>query len=141
MPDDVSLARAVFHESVQRQRRHLRRIVVLFVVFLSTVALGIAFGKSPWNPVIGAAAFLSWVGFMVLLFTAPALRCGKCDMKLDSAVDRLCPECGNTSVVKTGWWAAPSCSSCGKVFTSRRGRGWAIRFCTYCGVHLDEIGA
>lgn len=88
--------------------------------------------------------------FLFLLFLACAvfavffryyldrIECSACHNRVGSQPRDYCPECGSDQLEKKKWsW--PKCNSCGKRLKNGKGR-YTIRYCTHCGVFLDEKG-
>ena len=119
-------------------------IIIVFIVLLIT------------NPKIIPDRFLSWIAFgllflgvviplvSVLFVFIPLSRinkCPACHNRLDVyLLGDYCPECGSNQLEKKKW-SLPKCNACGKRLTHyKRRRRYKIRFCTHCGVFLEEKG-
>ena len=145
MPDVDEKARVAFRARVERQRKYGRPIVFIFGALWLTVLAEAVPSWAAWR--IPRAVFLTLAVLVVLeavtlvtliAITGP-LRCGRCSCRLDSSrLDRYCPECGGPP----GLRPASGCMSCGQILVRhfRSGRTWKIRFCTFCGVKLDDVG-
>jgi predicted RNA-binding Zn-ribbon protein involved in translation (DUF1610 family) len=109
--------------------------------------VAIAFWALLWFPKYKGYGFTGFVicivgGIITSFIWLPKLICPSCKRKLyqqNGSLGEYCPECGEKPVVK-GWFC-PKCTACGKRLS--RGRGGAnyeIRYCTWCGAHVDEVG-
>jgi len=135
--------RSLFQQRVIHRQRLIFRFLIpmgffgVFVIFGSVVSR-----PSLLNRVAGLGAMLSWLIAVVMLITGSRVRCSKCNRNVAAHVARLCPECGAESIEKRKWYQTPHCTSCGATFVTRKGSGkWTVRYCTHCGVLLDESGA
>jgi len=88
-------------------------LVVLMVVFIST-ALILAIKHDP--------------------------ICPACDNAVERVLKTFCPECGSRQILLGGFFKSPHCNSCGKDLWRGKGRHYTIRFCTHCGISLDDKG-
>lgn len=80
-----------------------------------------------WLAIIG-----SW-----LVFGQPV--CPACGRGVDRALRTICPECGGR-LVPGKIFRLPSCSSCAKSLGGGKSRHYTVRYCTHCGILLDERG-
>jgi hypothetical protein len=85
-------------------------------------------------------------GFICCLIAAaccspPDLTCPGCSNNLRDEPADFCPECGARAVEPRRGIHFPRCTACGK--SLNRGpkyRNYKVRFCTYCGLKLDDQG-
>jgi len=86
--------------------------------------------------------FSGFVGvYLVLYFTLFKPRCPACGKNADTCVRTFCPECGSRKISPGGFMRSIECLSCGEVLRrGKGGRGYRVRYCTHCGVFLDNKG-
>jgi predicted amidophosphoribosyltransferase len=139
---DGAIVRAEYREALQRKDRYFNRTLLVGVAFILIVAGNLISGRRQPDPVSGFMALILWVVGAVRLVFHPRVRCPRCQGKVDSKVDHLCPECGAEGIDKGTWFRSPRCSACKMVFETRKGgRLWQVRYCSFCGVLLDETVA
>jgi transposase-like protein len=112
-------------------------VALTFLVFAMPKSAAVAF-------VIGYLAFIAHA------MMTPKLPCPACQQDLEVArLGDYCPDCGARETIPkkevlTGAMNTehPKCTSCGTKFTAGRSgkRIYRIRFCTHCGVFLDDKG-
>jgi hypothetical protein len=134
-------------EKLHRLRRYFALICVpAFLVFISDLAVLIYLKDLP----DGIQHLMVYIFVFVLLFIFACstffqfflsrIQCTACHNRLDFCkhVD-YCPECGSNQLDAGNWFKFPRCNACGrKLASGRGGRCYKIRFCTHCGVFLDE---
>jgi hypothetical protein len=107
-------------------------------VFIACVTLAMIFPDYlSW---FGVCWFISWSTVVLLVILSPVPNCPACHNALDQGLGDYCPECGARHASAWRLVHAPSCLSCGKIISRRRGRQYKIRACTHCGVPLDDKG-
>ena len=77
----------------------------------------------------------------------PSMVCPACQHGVDlDHVANHCPHCGAAPVSHVGLYDTPFCKPCGRELTKEDegdgddGRTYSIRYCTHCGLLLDEQG-
>jgi hypothetical protein len=75
---------------------------------------------------------------LILFFTMPGITCPACQKSAET-FDKFCPECG-ASGLHVDKLLGTRCDSCGKTLGTYKTRNYRIRFCTHCGVMLDQTG-
>jgi hypothetical protein len=84
------------------------------------------------------SCFLLAIGAAVL---SPGATCPGCSNDAENSFGRYCPDCGRRQLEPGSFWSSPFCGACRKTMYRNRGRRrYKIRFCTHCGVPLDEKG-
>jgi hypothetical protein len=91
--------------------------------------------------------FIPW-GFLLLISIVIALVlairfdpvCPACKRGVDRTFKIFCPECGSSQLLSGSFFKSPRCNSCGKVFGRGKSRRYKIKFCTHCGISLDDKG-
>ncbi len=127
----------------------LRRVYgVAAIVFLVFSALGLA---------LSSITAVGWVGRGVLLLSLPAfliflgvffyhrrLRCPACNQRLFDRFGGFCPECGSRALGPPDpcdLLSQHPCAACGRKFHwGKTATGFRLRYCSSCGVLLDERG-
>lgn len=85
--------------------------------------------------------FLGFIGIYLLGYQFFKPLCPACSRNVDAGADRYCPECGSDRISPGGFWTSAKCIACGKILRLGRGRRfYKARYCTHCGVFLDEQG-
>jgi hypothetical protein len=81
---------------------------------------------------------------LTIVFWVQLLRfeCPACHNRLASRrLGSYCPECGSDQLEAGNWYRAWRCNACGKRLAhDKEGPCYKIRYCTHCGVFLDEKG-
>ena len=113
-------------------------IALVFLLLVTPMAAGIFFATG-------------YLVFFIHALRTPKLPCPSCHGDLEVAkLGDYCPDCGAEETIAkkealTGLINAkhPKCASCGTKFTGGRWgkRIYRIRFCTHCGVFLDDKGS
>jgi predicted RNA-binding Zn-ribbon protein involved in translation (DUF1610 family) len=134
-----------FGPVAERYRAAAARIRFLAIGFCACL-LAIGAFRPPLGAtyVLGGVAALCWLAGAIVVFRQPALICPNCGENVDGQLQVHCPECGKDAIrFPDGWFQACRCTACGCALKKgRRGsRSWVIRWCTSCGVPLDERGA
>jgi hypothetical protein len=86
---------------------------------------------------------MAWIIFLLTMVAAIAIvgsiRCPACRNKLNGPIGDYCRKCGAKSLEQRTWPKNQSCSACGKSFERGSQHPLAkFRFCTVCGVKLDD---
>jgi hypothetical protein len=85
-----------------------------------------------------------FAGFIFFKLSMSRVKCPACHNRVLDRPVQYCPDCGSSQIEAGNFWGRlPKCNACGKkLFLSGRNRGkfFAIRYCTHCGVLLDEKG-
>ena len=92
--------------------------------------------RSPGAPALGWVAGIGAAIFLACILYGPVLLCPACGQMLGSkTLAASCPECGGQ--LRDG----EHCLACGRTFSkSGKGRGYSLRYCTNCGINLDDRG-
>jgi hypothetical protein len=127
-----------FRPAAARYRRHWRRFVQCAALGVALAIAGLCLPERmlPWVAGPGAALV---VLALILFFTLPSLGCPACMKNADGSPDRFCPACGSDQI-RVNRLCGSYCNGCGRRFGSARYRNHPIRYCTHCGVVLDEAG-
>jgi len=120
------------YQKVGKTYRIVGKIVLGAFALSFMSILCIAFRLS--SPVLHWTAGLGMVLFFTFFFALNAGPCPACSQLVDSEVGLYCPECGG----KMG--KDRRCLSCGKTLWGGETRNYRIKYCTSCGVHLDDKG-
>jgi predicted RNA-binding Zn-ribbon protein involved in translation (DUF1610 family) len=116
-------------------------LIVLFFIFWVLGANGIISQKFTGFIVVCFVVLLITFIFTILIL---AIKhdpiCPACDNAVDRVLKTFCPECGNGQILSGGFFKSPHCNSCGKDLRRGKGRHYTIRFCTHCGISLDDKG-
>jgi predicted amidophosphoribosyltransferase len=127
--------RANFKEQFQRTARiySIGRISGL-LASLALVAL-IGYLRNPGPSLFWLCmAGLGVIGVpLVLILASPSPKCPACRRVVERELANFCPECGGTLDENT-------CGSCKKTLRFGKGRSYWIKYCTHCGVQLDDGG-
>jgi hypothetical protein len=79
-----------------------------------------------------------------IVLTIPLLTCPRCHNRLVQNFDVYCPTCGSNQIYPYSLFCTrlAYCSSCNRHMSpdSKSGRNYRIRFCTSCGLLLDDKG-
>ena len=70
-------------------------------------------------------------------------KCPACRRSPDAGLGGFCPDCGCRGLEPSpGWFSdGPKCRACGRcICRGRGGRMYKLRFCTHCGLGLDDRG-
>jgi ribosomal protein S27E len=137
-----------FEPIARSYRRTSKRVVWIFLslafLFLIFFVLG-SKGIIPQQFVSKFALFFTALLF-IFIFAVLILAikydpvCPACEKGVDHVLRTFCPECGNEGLVHNSFFTRARCLSCSKVFAGGKGRCYKIRFCTHCGILLDEEG-
>jgi len=137
---DLRVDQMDFDAQLNRRRKRERLALSGFFVLATCVVVYLVLRPSAgtmFNWALALTAFVSWLGFFIVMLTMPRLRCTSCSARLDNLLERCCAECGEASLDSVSWFKTPRCRACGKSLWRGRGRGsWTIRFCSRCGVQL-----
>jgi hypothetical protein len=137
-----------FEQIAQGYRRSSKIVVAGFLSLAFLFFIFFALGSNGFLPQ-GFVSLLVvlWIGLFFVFFLAAlflAIKydpiCPACRNGVDYALKVFCPECGGRKLVSGGLFKQARCLSCGKVFTRGKGRGYKIRFCTHCGIPLNNKG-
>jgi hypothetical protein len=134
-PHELDQFREAFRPQAVRYRWHLRLAIlgvlgglatILFTVLLQVPQIAFLF------PVLWLIGFAS-------IGSIPLLECPACR----GAIRRLttyCPACGSSKFQGRDSWQPAHCESCDKDLHCGKHRNFKIRYCTHCGIPLDERG-
>ncbi|HEY1170084.1 MAG TPA: hypothetical protein VGH19_01835 [Verrucomicrobiae bacterium] len=86
------------------------------------------------------ACGVSLIGFTVIALFTPKLICPGCEKQTDRGQGNFCPECGAETLGPGDWLRHPHCRTCDKTMRRGKNRHYTIRYCTHCGLLLDEKG-
>lgn len=131
--EERSRYKAQFRSVARRCRLFSAVAVASFIglwlsIFLAT--------RGPGTHSLGWLAGACAVIFLACVLYGPVLLCPACDTVLGSrTLASICPECGG----RLG--DGQRCSACGRTFSrTGKARGYTLRYCTTCGVKLDDKG-
>jgi hypothetical protein len=134
-PQERDTLYETFQQIAVKHRRRARAELCAGVGFF---AFGIiAVGLQEFSLIWGAMA--CWLIAVAVEVTGPPLVCPGCDNLIENT-NRYCPDCGGTPLISDGFFKAAECTVCGKTLRFGKHRSFRMRFCTHCGVMLDEKG-
>ena len=140
--EEQSAFRAQFARAAERYRRHRRYVYASFGVV--AVLLGIGYMLEAWLHLsISLTVWIGsgfWLGAAILLLGTPRLFCPACANNLKNGSGSYCPECGGRSLSSRWLFRLQICSRCQRWLRRGKHRGYRLRFCTHCGLKLDEGG-
>jgi hypothetical protein len=104
----------------------------------------ISFVPEPFKAALGSLLGIgAVVGMAVLVVSAVRMAnmlvCPGCLQNMEK-IGEYCPECGSAGLEPGGWFSSPHCPTCRKSMSRNKGRHYAIRACSHCGLYLDEKG-
>jgi predicted RNA-binding Zn-ribbon protein involved in translation (DUF1610 family) len=134
-PEERGRLHEAFQQVAAKYRRHIGTALAAAVGFAGCCILGAALRE----PAIGWLAMVCWLVALCASVTSPPLVCPGCDNRIET-INRYCPDCGGARVVRHSIFKAPECTACGKMLRTHRYRTYRMRFCTHCGILLDEKG-
>ncbi len=114
-----------FQQVAASHRRHVRAALCAGVGFASCCVLGALLLR---EPAVACAAIAFWLVMVGAAVTGPPLVCPGCDNWLET-INRYCPECGGTPILRHGIFAQPECGVCGKSLRTSKHRTYRTRFC------------
>ena len=128
----------LFRPAAARYRRRLMHFVFYLVAgaILAFISIFLPDSVVKWVGIPGIALIAT---AMLLFFTLPALRCPECGNHTNNGFDKFCPACGKDQLAISAL-RATHCNACGRNMGSYKYRNYPIRYCTHCGVLLDEHG-
>jgi hypothetical protein len=103
-------------------------IATWLLVFLAT--------RGPGGHALVWLAGICALAFVACILYGPILLCPACSQVLGGKkLASTCPECGGRLVEDQ------RCSACGRTFSrAGKARGYTLRYCTNCGIKLDDKG-
>jgi len=126
---------ADFRPRVKRYRRRLRIAHVAMILFAGMLIGGLLAPKQLFH-YFALGAVSAWV---IGVLTAPRMpTCPACENLIDVCFGEHFPECG--AGLDKRPWLGPLCPKCGKRLLWGRRRNFKVRYCTHCGLELDEAG-
>ncbi|MGE5191287.1 MAG: hypothetical protein ACM3U2_02215 [Deltaproteobacteria bacterium] len=141
-PDELAGFQAEFKRRWKRRKRLAVPCLVGFGVWAAGTLANLFVGGDRHGEytLLLMLLFLAVIAYLAIFLRFP--RCPACTNEIDeypSEYWRFCPACGGTAIEAGTWLRAPQCPSCG---TLRKGKGrdYRVRFCTTCGVKLDDGG-
>jgi hypothetical protein len=145
--------KAQFKKQFEPIAKNYRRFSkMLMTGFLSLGILFLIFfmlGSGKVLPEKYAGWFLIFWGSLLVIFILTAFVlgvkhdpvCPACKRGVDRALKTFCPECGSDHFILGGFFKKTHCNSCKKSFIGGgKSRSYKIRFCTHCGIPLDDKG-
>jgi hypothetical protein len=148
-------------ERYRRRRRYFMRVFipVFFALMIDIVIVAVgsllSWQERPVSMVVWFLLYTTCFLFLLLfacafygVFLSSFIRrveCPACHNRLDFCeVGDYCPDCGSNQIEGDNRLKYPQCNACGKkLFRCGKGgigRSYKIRYCTNCGVFLDEEG-
>jgi predicted RNA-binding Zn-ribbon protein involved in translation (DUF1610 family) len=137
-PEQLAEFRDRFRPELERYRRQRARFSWSILAFAACVIV-MGFLPKYLSPYLLAASAIAWIVSLFLVFPRMP-KCPACRVKLNTDFGEFCPECGSRSLTRRAPSTPPKCGGCRMTLWRRRGRRYAIRTCTHCGVTLDEVG-
>ena len=124
-------------EHYRAKRKRAKQWINAFFLCVAAMVVGslvhnlLLFGLS------GIAGVLAW---LCGHFNSPKLLiCPACQQNLLGGFGKFCPECdGNLG--RVSFIDDTRCSSCAKKLCLKGGRNFRMRYCTYCGLKLEDEG-
>ena len=150
------IAQKIRHEG-QRIERRLKNLLlgisitigVDFIVLITLAAIELIKDIPQWLTciivaIIPLSLLLFFLVCIIFIFVIPhsRLECPACRNSLISLPQHLtyCPECGSNQLGKLNWLGR-KCKACGKRLShGKGGLSYKTRYCTHCGIFLDEKG-
>lgn len=77
---------------------------------------------------------------LVAVFFYPPLHCPACQSHLEVEFGQYCPQCCTTGLIPADQRDFPCCKNCGDLRRGKGGRNYKIRFCSRCGIPVDQRG-
>jgi hypothetical protein len=139
-----------FEPTAKNYRRFSKIVTAMFLLLGVLFLIFFILGSNKFLP----EKYVGWVfipwGSLLLISIVAALvlgvkhdpACPACKRGVGRALKTFCPECGSNQFVLGSLSERSHCSSCKKSFISggMGGRSYKIRFCTHCGILLDDKG-
>lgn len=145
--NDKTRRQQSFLRQVRRMLQLRRVLSVTALLFIAFAAGGFALGAMPATQGVAKVVLLlalpTFVVFLVSLFWSRRLKCPACRRRLIDRIGRFCPECGNRSLEEPDprdLLPAHPCTACSKKLHWGKGARIQLRYCTHCGLLLDEQG-
>jgi hypothetical protein len=146
--EEQNRLRQRFASRAEKYRRHMRITLSCFVGFAVFILSGLLFRprQVAW---VFAPAFLCWLTGIAFWLISPPVTCPGCSNLIGcsnqfrKSFGAYCPECGCEKLkpsVPDGWIRSAYCEGCGKRLRFGKGQSFVIRYCTHCGLKLDERG-
>jgi hypothetical protein len=131
--------REAFGSIAAGYRRHARIAYSAMGAGAACVLLGMILPKFafPW---LISSIFIVFFVVLGSAMSAPSLVCPGCSNYIEHSFGPYCPECGKKQLQPGSWSGQRRCIACGKTMGGGKARGYTIRFCTHCGVMLEEKG-
>ena len=123
-------------EEYRRKEKRRTKVIIYFVV---CCLLGIIVGNVD-SYLLKVLWYLNFLA-IIILFAASWYKplCPSCHSDVVAALGTYCPECGGT-LQQVGALRGFECAGCGLRPSRNRGRNYKVRWCSSCGVKLDEAG-
>lgn len=141
-PDELAAFQAEFQRRWSRRKRWVLPCYVgLCVWAIGMIAILLSAVIDGTRLLLLMLAFLAIVAYAAVFLRFP--RCPACTNETDEYPGEychFCPACGGTAIGPATWARAPECQACGITLRFGKRRDFKIRFCTSCGVKLDECG-
>ena len=121
-----------------------RRYMLLWLglaIGSAVLAVQIQDSSLAWIPGVAVVPFLI-LFVRQMLRVIDKLRCPGCGERQYQALGPFCPACGRKDVESPRkWFQVPQCRSCGtEVVYRKHGPRFRRRFCSMCGLKLDDEG-
>jgi len=124
-----------FDKAAARLRLRVRFFLIVFTVGTIMVFASLFLSRN-LSPGIGGAGVALIIAAVAIIFARPRLICPSCQGYAETFA-HYCPSCG-ADELRHYQATAARCSSCRRVLGSYKWRDYRIRFCTNCGVSLEE---
>ena len=125
-----------FRKQVKKAVSKRNRLILYFFGLMVLYVVGLK--SSPFTWVTPLPFVLMFIVLLCAMY--PPLKCPGCQNLLED-LDNFCPECGQPNIWKASNRKA-DCDQCGIRMRrgKRGGRSWTIKYCSFCGVSVDENG-
>jgi hypothetical protein len=133
----------MFKPFLERYRKRENIAHTFFWAFGACCLLVIIIGGNKPNTSAAIWGFCAMICWALGAFFAPPLpKCPACRNHTSEPLGEFCPECGSRSLFANQERSAAKCRPITHRTrpSTRRGRKYYIRYCTHCGLHLDEDG-
>jgi predicted RNA-binding Zn-ribbon protein involved in translation (DUF1610 family) len=140
-PEDVRRLQAEFAPIAASYRRHGLIGICGILVFAAAIITN-RFLPKPFraDEVIEPMLILAFI-IAAAFCLAPTLTCPGCSNNLRDQPADYCPECGAHAILRGDDYYSARCTACGKTMDPRpRGCAYKVRYCTYCGLKVDDKG-
>lgn len=120
-------------------KNYKSRSIILLVITFGSLVFAMLCLLRPASPL-----WLIWLAWSILLIGVilqyfwHGLYCPGCRIVMDQGFGSFCPECGGKLLFE--FLKGTKCCDCGNKLRRGRGRSYKIKYCSFCGVQVDEKG-